>query len=61
MKAYEYKELVNQASKTSEELAQYAQWDVSSFYSTILNAPATPVTYAKFGQNFLEKFGKEQE
>ena len=56
MKAYEYKELVNEAAKTSEELAQYAQWDASSFYNTILNSPATPETYADFGQKFLDKF-----
>lgn len=45
-KAYEYQEMVREAAKTSEEIAQYLEWGSVDFYNTILNAPSTPKTYA---------------
>lgn len=47
--------MVREAAKTSEELAQYLEWDTRDFYNTILNAPETPKTYAEYGQEAVEK------
>jgi hypothetical protein len=49
-KAYGYQEMVREAAKTSDEIAQYLQWNTSDFYNTLLNAPAVPKTYAEYGQ-----------
>jgi len=59
-KAFEYQELVREAAKTSEDLAQYLDWDTSAFYNTLLNAPATETTYADLGREYLEKFEAER-
>jgi len=42
--------MVIEASKTSEEIAQYLGWGPVDFYNTIVNAPSAPKTYAELGQ-----------
>ena len=44
-RAYEYQEMVKEAAKTSDEIAQYLEWGAVDYYNTILNAPSTPKTY----------------
>lgn len=39
-RAYEYQEMVKEAAKTSDEIAQYLEWGSGDFYNTILNAPS---------------------